>query len=222
MIMASASSTPYDAARWAVSCALMPAPRRRLSALARHLRPRCSCEAELAARAGGARVGAIAGGAVRLQATHEAEEEPMVEMSERDKFMLDLNGWLVVENVLSSEEVAALNASLDANWDRRSRGFESAKRKAYDQMHGMLEWPTADAQPFRDLLAHAKVVPYLNTILGRGWRMDHSPFLLSSTAGFEGQVGGGMSVHGSTAIQHRAGTSTNSAIVVPSAWAGKE
>ena len=122
------------------------------------------------------------------------------------KFMLDLNGWLVVENVLSSEEVAALNASLDANWDRRSRGFESAKRKAYDQMHGMLEWPTADAQPFRDLLAHAKVVPYLNTILGRGWRMDHSPFLLSSTAGFEGQVGGGMSVHGSTAIQHHGGS----------------
>ena len=120
--------------------------------------------------------------------------------------MLDLNGWLVVENVLSSEEVAALNASLDANWDRRSRGFESAKRKAYDQMHGMLEWPTEDAQPFRDLLAHAKVVPYLNTILGRGWRMDHSPFLLSSTAGFEGQVGGGMSVHGSTAIQHHGGS----------------
>ena len=71
---------------------LMPAPRRaRLSALARHLRPRCSCEAELAARASGARVGAIAGGAV------QAEEEPMVEMSERDKFMLDLNGFLVVE-----------------------------------------------------------------------------------------------------------------------------
>ena len=69
----------------------MPAPRRRLSALARHLRPRCSCEAELAARASGARVGAIAGGAV------QAEEEPMVEMSERDKFMLDLNGFLVVE-----------------------------------------------------------------------------------------------------------------------------
>ena len=77
--------------RWAAFCALMPAPRRRLSALARHLRPRCSCEAELAARASGARVGAIAGGAV------QAEEEPMVEMSERDKFMLDLNGFLVVE-----------------------------------------------------------------------------------------------------------------------------
>ena len=120
--------------------------------------------------------------------------------------MLDLNGWLVVENVLSSEEVAALNASLDANWDRRSRGVESAKRKAFDQMHGMLEWPTADAQPFRELLAHPKVVPYLNTILGRGWRMDHSPFLLTSTAGFEGQVGGGMSVHGSTAIQHHGGS----------------
>ena len=120
--------------------------------------------------------------------------------------MLDLNGWLVVENVLSSEEVAALNASLDANWDRRSRGVESEKRKAYDQMHGMLEWPTEDAQPFRELLAHPKVVPYLNTILGRGWRMDHSPFLLSSTTGFEGQVGGGMSVHGSTAIQHHGGS----------------
>ena len=35
---------------------------------------------------------------MRLQSTtHEAEEEPMAEMSERDKFMLDLNGFLVVE-----------------------------------------------------------------------------------------------------------------------------
>eukprot|EP01046_Picozoa_sp_COSAG06_P097048 COSAG06_NODE_43158_length_374_cov_1.690909_1_plen_69_part_01 len=63
----------------------------RLSALAKHLRPRCSCAAELAARASGVRVAAIAAGAPH---GHEAEEEPMAEMSERDKFLLDLNGFL--------------------------------------------------------------------------------------------------------------------------------
>ena len=120
----------------------------------------------------------------------------MVEMSERDKFMLDLNGFLVVDDFLTSAEVDALNASFDANWERRDLGAGNAKRHAIDQFRGMLEWPTKDAQPFRDIIAHRKLVPILNTIFGRGWRMDQSPFMYTSTAGYTGEPGGGMSLHG--------------------------
>ena len=55
-----------------------------------------------------------------------------------------------------------------------------------DFFEGMLTWEQPWCQPFRELLAHPKVVPYLNTMFGRGWKMDHSPFLLASTAGTEG------------------------------------
>ncbi len=44
-------------------------------------------------------------------------------------------------------------------------GATNAKRHAVDQFHGMLGWPLPHSQPFRDLLAHPKLVPYLNTIL---------------------------------------------------------
>ena len=60
----------------------------------------------------------------------------------------------------------------------------------------MLEWPTKDAQPFRDIIAHRRLVPILNTIFGRGWRMDQGPFMYTSTAGYTGEPGGGMSLHG--------------------------
>ena len=62
-----------------------------------------------------------------------------------------------------------------------------------DFFEGMLTWGQPWCQPFRDLLAHPKLVPYLNTMFGRGWKMDHSPFLLASTAGTEG-----LRLHGST------------------------
>ena len=128
--------------------------------------------------------------------TGAAEQEPPIEMSEREKFLLDLSGYLVVPGFLSAEEVAALNASFDNNWHRRVLGSDNAKRHAVDQFHGMLSWPAAAAKPFRDLLAHPKLVPYLNTILGPGFRMDHSPFMLTCEAGYDGDPGGGMAVHG--------------------------
>lgn len=125
-----------------------------------------------------------------------AELAPPAEMSDTEKFLLDLHGFLVVPDFLSAAEVDALNESFDANWDRRIRGADNAKRHAMDQFHGMLGWPQPHSQPFRDLLAHRKLVPYLNTLFGWGWRMDHSPFMLTGVAGFGGDHGGGMAVHG--------------------------
>lgn len=108
----------------------------------------------------------------------------------------------MVKDFLTSSEVSALNASFDANWDRRVKGPDNAagKRRGFDQFHGMLSWPLPHSQPFRDLLAHPKLVPYLNTLFGPGWRMDHSPFMLASQSGYEGEPGGGMAVHGGGAV----------------------
>ena len=41
-------------------------------------------------------------------------------------------------------------------------------------------------QPFRNMLAHPKTTPHLNSILGEGWRLDHGPGLIAMGAGCEG------------------------------------
>ena len=38
------------------------------------------------------------------------------------------------------------------------------------QWTDLLSWPEPHSTPFRRLLAHRNIVPYLNTLLGRGWR----------------------------------------------------
>ena len=75
--------------------------------------------------------------------------------------------FLHVPGFLTKDEVDALNASFDANWDKRHQGVGGS----HHEFTGMLEWPSAHSQPFRDLLVHPKAIPYLNTQFGRGWRM---------------------------------------------------
>ena len=66
-------------------------------------------------RADGAMAVAAAGTALQSQ---EPKHSP-AGMSQRDKFLLDMHGYLVVEEFLTKEEVRALNQSFDANWGKR-------------------------------------------------------------------------------------------------------
>jgi ectoine hydroxylase-related dioxygenase (phytanoyl-CoA dioxygenase family) len=123
-------------------------------------------------------------------------------MTDEQKYFFDLNGYLVLEGALSTEEVAACNEAIDQNPDRmRIREGElllsgnSAALKA-DQgrgdLLGMLSWPRPWCQLFRDLLIHPSVIPVLNELLREGWRLDHL-YGIVMTRGTEGHVlhGGG-------------------------------
>ena len=125
----------------------------------------------------------------------------MVEMTEREKFLFDLQGFLVVPNFLSKDELESLNQSVDACEDLKGKDGNSntAGSEALAGTHkrgmfsGMLSWPKPHCIPFRELIVHPKAIPYLNTMHGRGWRLDHAPFILTSDYGTEGLV-----IHGST------------------------
>ena len=117
-------------------------------------------------------------------------------MNDREKYLFDVQGYLLVRNFLTSKEVERLNAAFDANRDKRGEDGNSnignsttlrgeRKRGIFT---GMLTWEPPWCAPFRDLLAHPKAIPYLNTMLGRGWRLDHEPFLLCGGAGAEGLI----------------------------------
>lgn len=105
--------------------------------------------------------------APRACAADPEPPEPPAEMSDMEKFMFDLQGYLVVPDFLSPAEVEALNSAFDANWHLRRLGSDASKRVGYDQFYGFLEWEEPHCTPFRELLANQKVIPYLNTIFGR-------------------------------------------------------
>jgi len=123
-------------------------------------------------------------------------------LNTREKFLYDLQGFLLIKDFLTPAEVKALNDAFDANWDKKINDPNSHPAGKLVGTHprghfsGMLAWEKPWHQPFRDLLAHPKLIPYLNTMFGRGWKMDHSPFMLTSTAGAEG-----LHLHGSTSHQ---------------------
>ncbi len=123
-------------------------------------------------------------------------------MNEYEKYFFDLSGYLVVEDVLTPEEVATCNQAIDHETSRiveRPADISLAGgskalvgKRGRGELGGMLTWPRPWCQPFRDLLAHLRVLPYLQELLGDGFRLDHLYGILMRK-GAEGHVlhGGG-------------------------------
>lgn len=117
-------------------------------------------------------------------------------MNDDEKYLFDLNGYLVIKNVLTPEETKRANAIIDRHLDQgRIRPREQSLSgdspalegdQGRGELSGLLNWEEPDSNPFRDMLAHPKIVPYLNEMLGPGFRMDHQMFLLWMDKGAEG------------------------------------
>ena len=150
------------------------------------------------------------------------EQEKYTTMGEREKYLFDLQGFLLIRGFLSTAEVKTLNESLDANLDKRGEYGEpnvlsgqwqgrplEGRFSPFRHYSGMLTWQQPWCQPFRDLLAHPKLIPHLNTLMGRGWKLDHGVDVLNSTAGCEGlklHGSGNMTFNGSRFYAYQNGT----------------
>lgn len=115
-------------------------------------------------------------------------------LTERELYRFDLEGAIVIPGILSDVEVEAANAALDANADRAhvmedetfgAKALAGERRTAYD---GMLTWDKPHCDPFRSMIAHPKVMPYLDDLLGAGWHLDHAPNVFEFTKGTEGHA----------------------------------
>lgn len=120
-------------------------------------------------------------------------------MTPEDKFFFDLHGFIHLKGVLSSEEVMAFNHAIDAHRSqikerldpdlRNTRagtplaGNSSAGRR---DLGGMLGWPQPHCQPFREILAHPRLLPYFTDLCGPGYRLDHLPLVISQLKDSEG------------------------------------
>ena len=93
-------------------------------------------------------------------------------MSDREKYLFDLQGFIVVKGLLSTDEVKRLNEAVDANLDKHSEhalravGPQLEGKHLRSHISGMLTWEHPWCQPFRDLLAHPQAHPLPQYLAG--------------------------------------------------------
>jgi hypothetical protein len=85
-------------------------------------------------------------------------------MTESERYLFDLQGFLVVPNALSPGEVTTLNEIMDAYIER------DVPTDAHTHRFGqLLRW----GGPYLDLIDHPRISPYLEELLGPQFRLDH-------------------------------------------------
>jgi Phytanoyl-CoA dioxygenase (PhyH) len=83
-------------------------------------------------------------------------------MNELERYLFDLQGFIVVENALTSSQIASLQQILD----KYTQKEPTANRLRFDCL---LSW----SQVFCDLIDNPRVTPYLKELLGSEFRLDH-------------------------------------------------
>ncbi len=97
-------------------------------------------------------------------------------MTPEEKFTFDLEGYLVIKQALSAAEVAALNAIAEERAPAPSEG------RTYGRVFRVSTW----GPPYRALIDHPRIVPYLVELVGPWFRLDHD-FAIFMTKGGKGQ-----------------------------------
>ncbi len=101
-------------------------------------------------------------------------------MNDEEKYLFDLQGYLVLEDVMSAEELAVVNDQLDGHrtWEGENPlGFQFVKR--YNDFLINAGYLHSSERPMRSLIAHPRVLPYLEALLGDGFRYDEGQALFA-------------------------------------------
>jgi len=123
-------------------------------------------------------------------------------MTDDEKYLFDLTGYLVIRGALGEEEVRLCNEAIDHHkelFKEREESLSGGSSALEGTSHRldisrMLAWERPWCEIFRDLLIHPNVLRYLQGILGTGYRLDHGPGLIAMDPGCEGCTlhGGGI------------------------------
>jgi hypothetical protein len=83
-------------------------------------------------------------------------------MTPEEKFLFDLQGYLIIKGVLTPDEVARLNAIADEKFPRPSGATGQRTSR-------VTHW----GAPFQALIDHPRIVPYLVELIDPKFRLDH-------------------------------------------------
>lgn len=124
-------------------------------------------------------------------------------MTPEEKFLFDLQGYLVIKNVLTLEQVAELNAIADEKFPRTE---EEARMQ-----HGRVSrWGPA----YQALIDHPKIVPYLLELIDSKFRLDHDYCIFMRRGEQRGYLHGGEGHEGDHWYKYRDGVIRNGLCVV--------
>ncbi|GMI10729.1 hypothetical protein TrVE_jg2357 [Triparma verrucosa] len=127
-------------------------------------------------------------------------------IGDTERYLFDLNGYIVIKNVFSKEEIKKANDAIDAHFEEvvkerlnpsirntlpNSGMADSDPSRGRIDVGHILSWRETDL--FKSVLDHPKLVPFYHEFLGKGYRMDHMPFVIAQNKGSEG-----FSLHGGT------------------------
>lgn len=85
-------------------------------------------------------------------------------MTDEERYLFDLQGYLVIPDALSTPQLARLNAVLDGALAEADKPGANTHR--FGRMLGR-------DRAFRELIDNPQITPHLEAILGRGFRLDH-------------------------------------------------
>lgn len=97
-------------------------------------------------------------------------------MNQKQRYLFDLKGYLVVENVLNQEQLELLNQAINKQKVEGGR------------IHGLLNWKE---DIFRELMVLPTLRPLLSEILGKYYRLDHEYGLIHQKGEGELHLHGG-------------------------------
>ena len=106
-------------------------------------------------------------------------------ITDEEKFLFDLQGYLVIKDVLTEDEVSELNEIADEKFPNTTG--PDAQRRALVSLWG---------EPYIRLIDHPKIVPYLVELLGPKFRLDHDYCI------FMKQGDDGLQLHGGNSIEN--------------------
>ena len=86
-------------------------------------------------------------------------------MNDHERFLFDLQGFLVIPNTLNGETLNHLNTVLDAKIEQ-AMPPEATTHRFYSEL---LDWGPA----YLNLIDNPCIVPYLEALLGPDFRLDH-------------------------------------------------
>ena len=85
-------------------------------------------------------------------------------MNEKEQYLFDLSGYIVIPDALTKQQLAALNSEVDKRIETECGSDMRTHRFA-----SLLDWNS----DYRNLIDNKSVTPYLETLLGKGFRLDH-------------------------------------------------
>ena len=101
-------------------------------------------------------------------------------MTDTEKYLFDVHGYLVIHNALTPDQLAAANAAVDAHaHEIKLRPNDLARTSDTLQgtvgcgdLAGLLTWDKPHCDIFRELIALPSFAPYLEELLGPGFRLE--------------------------------------------------